>query len=224
MTTRATNLKLPSVSRGGFRGRMLTVLGGQSSIALVPRRRLHRAVRELVRQLPVEDLQAAASEPTDVEALATALIRAQTSGTRGMDPRVLEAQVRGRAVKERLLRAEGGCAAAGVFAGLLNVSRQAIDKQRLAGRLIAIRDREGGPWLYPLWQLKDGSGSLVKGLDSVLQVLTDAGHEGWAILLFFLETEVGAEEASRTPLAALRAGDVDATVRAAKQYGEQGAL
>src|SRR5687767_9227777 len=148
--------------------------------------RLVRAVKEVVRCLDADDLYAVVSQPSDVEALVMALGRARVRPST-VDPRVLEALQRGRAAKTRLLAAEGGCLSAGGMAELLGISRQAVDKRRAAGQLLAVRDREGADWLYPLWQLQGGA--LLPGLERVLRVLFDAGHDGWAALVFFLESE-----------------------------------
>lgn len=180
--------------------------------------RLTRAVKEVVRSLDADDLYAVVSQPSDVDALVMALGRARVRPS-AVDPRVLEALQRGRAAKARLLAAEGGCVSAGSMAELLGISRQAVDKRRAAGQLLALRDREGADWLYPLWQLQ--AGSVVPGLERVLRALLDAKHDGWAALVFFLESEVA--DGQRTPLEALHAGDEQAVLHAASMYGEHGA-
>lgn len=195
------------------------IVGPRAHAEAVVDERLTRAVKEVVRSLDAEDLYAVVSQPSDVEALVMALGRARVRPG-SADPLVLEALQRGRAAKTRLLAAEGGCIAVGRMAGCLGISRQAVDKRRALGQLLAVREREGADWLYPIWQLHDGS--LLPGLERVLRVLFgNAPGDVWSALIFFLETEIG--DGERTPLAALRSGDEDAALHAATMYGEHGA-
>jgi hypothetical protein len=56
------------------------------------------------------------------------------------------------------------------------------------------------------------------GLEEVLSAL--GGRDPWSALIFFLAPDRLLN--SRSPLQALRAGDLAAVVRAAQRYGEQG--
>ena len=117
-----------------------------------------------------------------------------------------------------LLQAEGGVANSEEFGRLLGgISRQAVDKRRRSGRVLALRER--GDWLYPRWQIADGQA--LAGLEEVLDVLTEREHDPWAMLIFFLRTDTALE--GESPLAALRFGRVEAAVEAARGYGEQSA-
>ena len=74
-----------------------------------------------------------------------------------------------------------------------------------------------GAFLYPAWQF-DARGP-VPGLDTVLAKMTVASP--WMRAAFFLSGDATLN--GETPLAVLRRGDVEAVVRAAAMYGEQGA-
>jgi hypothetical protein len=98
---------------------------------------------------------------------------------------------------------------------LLGVTRQAIDKQRRAGRLLAVS--AGRRWRYPAWQLADGH--VLDGMPDALVALRTAAP--WVKAAFFLSRN--ARLGGRRPLDALRRGRVGDVVRAARAYGRHGA-
>ena len=101
------------------------------------------------------------------------------------------------------------------LAQALHVSRQAVDKRRRAGKLLAL-PRGGHRWVFPAWQVSRGR--TLPGLEEVLSAL--AGRDPWSQLIFFLAPDRLLDH--RSPLQALRGGDLAAVVRAAERYGEQG--
>lgn len=179
--------------------------------------RLTRVAARLTEHLSEEDVAQALSAATDMDALAVALVRSPLAHE-PVDPDAAAAYARGRAAREQLLQAEGGMATSEEMGQLLGgISRQAIDKRRRAGRLVAVRERSD--WLYPRWQVAHGQ--LLEGLEAVLDELGDRGHDPWAMLIFFLQSDT--EQEGESPLGALRAGKVEAAICAAHAYGEQGA-
>lgn len=130
------------------------------------------------------------------------------AGLRVVDP-LAPARLHGLAVKRRLLDMEGGSVSSQQMATLLGISRQAVDKRRKRGALIGLDLGRRG-YAYPLWQVD------LPGLVDVLATLDDL--DPWAQAGFFLASN--AWLADRTPLAALRAGERDAVLRAASLYGE----
>jgi hypothetical protein len=130
------------------------------------------------------------------------------SGLRSADP-LAPARLRGLAVKRRLLDMEGGSVSSQQMATLLGISRQAVDKRRKRGTIIGLDLGRRG-YAYPVWQAE------LPGLSEVLATLDELGP--WAQAGFFLAPN--AWLADRTPLAALRAGEKDAVLRAASLYGE----
>lgn len=135
-----------------------------------------------------------------------------------LDDPLASAKIRGLQQRERLLNAEGGVIAVDDVASALRITRQAVDKRRRAGRLIAISAGRRG-YAYPVWQLDSASGTL-PGLEEVLAEL--GGHDQWMRMTFMLNPNARLDGA--TPLAVLRDHDVERVKRAAQAYGKHGAV
>lgn len=124
---------------------------------------------------------------------------------------------RGVAARERLVQAEGGCLSGPVVAQLLGVSREAVNKRRISGKLIALSTSKRG-YLYPGWQFIDRD--ILPGLSGVLAVLDE--EDPWMQASFMLSPNTWLEgEAS--PLDLLRQRRLEEVMTAARAYGEQGA-
>lgn len=178
--------------------------------------RLVRVSMTLVRSLPEADTVKALSAATDLGSLAYCLQRAPHA-LQPVDPVTAAAYARGRVAREALLKAAGGVVSAEELAVQLKVTRQAVDKRRRAGKLLALRER--GDWIYPAWQVTNGH--TLEGFEDVLQELIERGASPWDMMLFFLETDTERED--ETPLAALEKGRLEVAMSAARAYGEQGA-
>lgn len=129
------------------------------------------------------------------------------------------ARLRGLEARARLLEAEGGTISAEKAGELLGgISRQAVDKRRRAGKLLALPAGERS-WRYPAWQF-DGraKGGVVPGLEEVLGSF--CVEDPWMQAAFML----GGNERLRgeRPLDALREGFVEDVARAARSVGEHG--
>jgi hypothetical protein len=129
-----------------------------------------------------------------------------------IDP-LASARLKGMEVKRDLLYGDGQPLRSEEVAQLLGVSRQAVDKRRIKGQLLAVSLGKRG-YLYPLWQFRD-DGILV-GFDRVLTAL--AKFDPWTQLMFMRTGD--RRLCDRTPLESLIAGDIDAVVSAAACYGE----
>jgi len=127
------------------------------------------------------------------------------------------ARLRGRVAMRDVLSREGGALTATQVAEVLGISRQAVDKRRKGGQLLALTLPKRG-LLYPAWQFSE-SGATLPGFVEVLGALGD--HDEWAEARFFLNgnDRLG----GRPPLDALREGDLDAVLEAARGFGEHGA-
>jgi hypothetical protein len=123
------------------------------------------------------------------------------------------ARLRGMKVKQELLYSDGKPLRSEEVAQLLGISRQAIDKRRSKGKLLAVSLGRRG-YFYPLWQFKDGS--ILIGLDRVLLAL--AKFDPWTQLMFMKTGDLRLN--NRTPLECLIAGNIDVVVSAAACYGE----
>jgi hypothetical protein len=123
------------------------------------------------------------------------------------------ARLRGMIVKQDLLSSDGQPLRSEEVAQLLGISRQAVDKRRSKGQLLAVSLGKRG-YFYPLWQFQDGA--VLTGLDRILEAL--AKFDAWTQLMFMKTGDLRLED--RTPLECLVAGDIDAVVNAAACYGK----
>jgi shikimate kinase len=132
------------------------------------------------------------------------------------DGLLASARLRGVANKERLLEAEGGTLEATEVGMLLDTPEEAVEAQRLTGKLIAL-PVDHKRYVYPKWQFQD-RGTL-PGLKQVLAVLHD--HDAWMQTAFMLNSNTRLH--GETPLTMLRQGRIAEVLRAARSYGEHGA-
>jgi hypothetical protein len=191
-----------------------------SAAALAPLRaafvtRATQAVESWSRRLSSRELAVAVAEPRDELVVLRAMQRPEAwAGVLDSDP-LARARARGVEKLRALLAAEGGAVGVDELAGALHISRQAVDKRRRAGKLLAL-PRGGNRWIFPAWQV--ARGRAVHGLEDVLEALR--GRDPWSQLVFFLTPNrlLG----NRSPLQALRGGELAAVVRAVEGSGEQG--
>jgi len=150
------------------------------------------------------------NEISDLEELVEVLERPEVlSDLRRRDP-LAAARLRGLRAKKHLLEAEGGAVSGRELAQALGITRQAVDKRRLAGKLIGIDLGKRG-YAYPIWQIG------LSGMDAVLAELDE--YDPWTQALFMLSANSWLN--GETPLAALRRGELDEVLNAARLYGEQ---
>jgi hypothetical protein len=175
-----------------------------------------KALSAIADRLGPSELAEATASPTNAAVLVAGLLQPGTIGLlREQDP-LGPALVRGVQRREALLAAEGGVLGVADVAKRLHMSRQAVNKRRGAGQLLAVEVGRRG-FLYPGWQLTD-TGTLA-GLADVLAALGEASP--WAALRFFLS---GSHRLSgKRPLDLLRAGKLEPVVRAAKAFDDHGA-
>ncbi len=152
----------------------------------------------------------AENEIGDMDGLVAALDRLEVLAIlRRRDP-LAAARLRGLRVKKQLLDAEGGTVSGQELAKAIGITRQAVDKRRLANTVIGIDLGKRG-YAYPVWQVG------LNGLDAVLVELNDLNP--WSQALFFLSPNSWLD--GETPLAALRRGERDVVLSAARHYGDQ---
>ncbi len=125
--------------------------------------------------------------------------------------------LKGLEAQQELPRKAGGLLSAENVGEVLRVSRQAIDKQRQTGKLIAIPKGSNG-YGYPACQFE--AKGAIRGLDAVLGALGPA--DGWAQLTFIMCANSSLDGCN--PLDLLRAGQIERVVEAAGMFGEHGAL
>lgn len=174
-------------------------------------RRASAAIERLAARMPPDALVDALAAPTDVGAIARLLGRAELAGpaVAEIDP-LVPAIARGVEHRRALRERAGGLLPASDAAALLGVSRQAVDKRRRAGTLLAVR--EGSDWKYPACQFDVAAGAVVGGIADVIAAL--AGQGAWTVLDFLLAGDDAL--GGRSPLAALRTGDLAPVLRLAR--------
>lgn len=99
-------------------------------------------------------------------------------------------------------------------ASLLGVSSAAVTKRRAKGGLIAFKHKED--WRYPRWQF-DGA-AVLPGAVAAWQVLPDRHDVAGLVRWFTLPSR---QLKGRTPIDAIRHGDVDAVFDAASYVGSR---
>ncbi len=178
--------------------------------------RVVNAISRLVAEEDERVLTVAAGAPSDYDVLLQAL--ENPAAMRLLDEGPLAgAKLRGLRYREKMLTAEGGTLSSQAVAGILKISRQAVDKRRQAGRLIGLSTGRRG-YAYPAWQFDAEHGTL-PGLEDVLDDLSS--HDPWMQVSFMLNSNAYLDD--RTPLEALRAGELNPVRRAAQAFGEHGA-
>lgn len=161
--------------------------------------RASAALRRLTEQAEESALIRAVSAPTDAGALARAMsdtLPADNASSE-LDP-LASLIARGAEQKLELLKQAGGGLSASDVSRLLHISRQAVDKRRREGKLLAVP--RGSDYAYPACQF--GDDRVVPGLPEILA--TRKVNHPWATLAFLVTTE---DELGCSPLQALQQDD-----------------
>lgn len=169
------------------------------------------AVRRLAESSTKDSLLEAASAVSDTMVLVEALDNPATLAMLGKEDPVAEARFHGLRAQHRLVNVEGGVRSAQQLGALLHLSRQAVDKRRKAGKLIALDLGRHG-YGYPVWQVDNGS--VLPGLDRVIAELSEC--DSWTQVAFMLSPNPWLGE--ETPLAALRRGEVERVLATAEMF------
>ncbi|CAK12424.1 helix-turn-helix domain-containing protein [Rhizobium johnstonii] len=184
----------------------VTVQEEPNSIRTAFLRRATSALERISANVPAKDLADALSAPTDAGSLAQLLSRSDMVGAaiNDLDP-LVPALARNVEHRQNLVERAGGTMSAEDAGRILGISRQAVDKRRRAGTLLAVR--EGSDWRYPLCQLDQGE--VIGGISDVVRGFAAAGP--WVALDFLLASDTAL--GGRTALQALRDGDREAVRR-----------
>ncbi len=180
---------------------------------------LHRSVQMLERlsaAAPAEALDAALASPSDVGGVATLLSDLAPMGLdlSSVDP-LAESLARGAIAKQDLLQEAGGGLSAAQVAEALGISRQAVDKRRSRGTLLAV-PTGSGDYLYPACQLTpDG---VIPGFENLLAAFKVEGPWTRLSLLLASSPALG----GKSVLEALRAGEAEKAAAVVAAFGEQG--
>jgi hypothetical protein len=120
---------------------------------------------------------------------------------------------RGERARRSILAAQGDLLDVAEVAARLAMSREDVLQRQNRGRLLAL-PLEDGKLGFPSWQFAERG--LLPGLDTVLRNI--GVDDPWMQAAYFLSGELRLD--GRTPLEALRRGEVEAVRRAAAAYGE----
>ena len=176
------------------------------------RRAFVRSVEDATSDVPDDELRSPKVLRVLLERLADRVL--PTS-----DP-LAKARIRGTLEMRKLLNADGGAFTGKDVAQLLGISRQAVDKRRKAGQLLALELPKRG-LLYPAWQFGDGS-DVLPGLVDVLSPTLHA-HDAWARARFFV-TENDRLRRRASAGRVLRRGLIEPVLEAAQSFGQHGAV
>jgi hypothetical protein len=178
--------------------------------------RAFNALSDIANELSSQGIEDLTASSTDFELLVNALSASpRVTDPEDADP-LIRAKLWGIGHRKQILAQLGGTLSAEGVAGLIGISRQAVDKRRSQNQLIGlIQGRRG--YAYPAFQFEDGR--TLAGLKKVLDALRD--HDPWMQSIFFANSNERLN--GKTPLEALRQGDLESVFRAAESYGEQGA-
>jgi hypothetical protein len=177
-----------------------------------------RSINAVMRfdKLSVDSVVNATTASTDLGVL----LRALKSGELVEDLRSFEplapAFLRGIEARNQLLNENGGTLTAEDVAGVLGISRQAVEKRRSSGNLLGLTTGRHG-YRYPTWQFTQSG--VIPGLEEVLRAL--APYDPWMQAAFFLGSNPRLK--GKSPLETLKAGQLSIVLKAAEAYGEHGA-
>jgi hypothetical protein len=172
---------------------------------------------QVLPQLHEAALKDALNAPDEIGTVLQALQQPEVvAAVRDQDP-LAEATLRGIEFKRRLLTEEGGILSAAKVGEILIMSRQAVEKRRKAGRLIGVSLGRRG-YGYPAWQFS--SRGVVPGLEEVLAAL--GPRHPWGKIAFLMSNNIVLD--GKRPVHVLRSGGARRVLRAARMYGEQGAV
>lgn len=211
-TTLSPQISLILEGLGHLMERVIAISADPQKVALVS-----RAVKglDVAINAPMSDLDSAniLSASTDVGALARALTAAASDpAVSKLDPNA-ELIAAGAARKAELIGMAGGLYALQDVASILKITRQAIEKRRKAGTIIAVRT--GDDYRYPACQFApDG---MIEGLDDVLRAMPI--RSDWMRLEWLLTPDEALEGMS--PLATLKAGRSRDVMEVARAHGAE---
>jgi hypothetical protein len=115
---------------------------------------------------------------------------------------------------EELLAARGGCIREVEVIDLMGLGDASIIGRWRSHRQIVCLKNEAGQWVYPIWQFARKHKRVMLGIRDCLAELTFESE--WEPLIFFLSEQKSL--GGHNPLDSLRAGKIEAAIKAARQY------
>lgn len=179
--------------------------------------RAFQAVMEITRTLPSKALEETAAANSNFLVLFQALRNPEILSQLEEYEPLASPYLKGLEAQHALLDRAGGLMTSDEVAKVLRLTRQAVDKRRQAGKLIAIPQGQRG-FGYPVCQF-DAKGPLA-GLEPTLKALAE--RDGWSQLTFLLSPNSLLK--NRSPLDLLREGATESVINAASTFGEHGTV
>jgi hypothetical protein len=178
-------------------------------------RRATSALERMAATASPKTLSDALAAPTDAGSLAWLLSRSEVVGQAviELDP-LVPTLARNVEHRKRLIERGGGTLSAENVGRLLGISRQAVDKRRRSGALLAVR--EGSDWRYPACQF--GETDVHAGIADVVRAYASAGP--WVALDFLLAPDSAL--GGRSALEALKSCDRDVVLRLLHSEAQDG--
>jgi hypothetical protein len=124
----------------------------------------------------------------------------------------VQASLVARISAEDLLRAEGGCISDQQVADLLELENIAILEDWRQHRQIVAIKTEAGTWMYPVWQFARKPKRVMLGIRDCLAELDSDDDRETAVFFLSYMTRL----AGKRPLDCLRAGKIEAAIKAAR--------
>ncbi|CAN5818805.1 hypothetical protein BH23GEM3_BH23GEM3_22110 [soil metagenome] len=173
--------------------------------------RMQRVIHDVAQRAEIEVIAAVLAEAGSISALASALTHAAELDPPG-DP-LAAARARGASARERLLQKAGGVLRVSEAAGMLGVTRTAVNARRTRGTLLAV-PLPNGEHVYPACQFTE------KGAPGGLGRFLSAFHEAgpWTQLSVLLAPS--SRHGGKTALELLKDGEVEEAVGIARRHGE----
>jgi hypothetical protein len=172
------------------------------------------AMARLSAQLDESAGLVALTQSSDIDFLIELLRQAPVSQSTEENDALREARLRGLKLREQILTAEGGVWSAEEVGQQLRISRQAVERRRQRGQLLAL-PIGAKAYVYPAWQFVEGG--ILPGFVTVLSSFTLPGP--WTRAAFFLSSN--SLLSNQRPLDVLRQGHLELVKQAAASYGEQ---
>ena len=179
--------------------------------------RASRALTHIAENMPRDRLVAAVAASTDTDVLFRSLQDAAAIGseiTYDHPDALTAALLRGSEMKRAMLQAEGGALSAPQLAEHLGITPQGLGKKRDRNQVFWLEVGDG--YVFPAFQV--GPNGLLPGIREVLDAFQV--DDPWMRVHFMLTADRRLED--RRPIDVLRAGEIDAVVRAAATFGEHG--
>lgn len=174
--------------------------------------------KEVVSELTRVMRRCADQAPTKLARLMSIAFRVTIGGGGSREEKLARAHVRGLEARQQLVEAEGGSWSSEEVARLLRISKTAVLKRLMTGRLLAWREERLQAARFPRWQF-DEHGHVLDGLEEVLGILNrDARLDVWGKMIFFLQEKPSLD--GRRPLDLLRQGKLKEVKLAAEAYAE----